>query len=70
MCALVIVGFLGFFKITNRARFRSSEGDVTTEIGYNEECTGSPLSAEEGEEILDPDVPHVNSTGGTNMGAL
>lgn len=66
VCFVIIEAFLAFYNLTNRARFRYSSGDVTTEVGYEEDSVGRVLRANCGDEGLDSTIPHVDAPGSTN----
>ncbi len=67
--AIIIKANLFLFDLINKDAFRSSEGDVTTEIGYLEDGSGAPLQLTvDGEEPCH--MPHVESIGGTNMDSV
>ncbi len=70
ICLLIIKGIQYFLDLTNKPAFRDSEGDVTTEVGYNEDSLGNLLPYNQDDECPDPELPHIQSTGGTNMGSL
>lgn len=63
-CGLVVKGFLSFYDLVNKPRFRDSAGDITTEVGYDEDPVGNPLQLNDDDECVDGQMPHVPSTTG------
>ncbi len=70
VCALIIEGFLLFYSFTNKPRFRDELGDITTEVGYDEDSTGRLLHLTCDDECPDFEIPHVHAPGGTNTGVI
>lgn len=68
-CALNIAFVVWMFRVLTRPAFRDEIGDVTTEVGYEEDATGRPLRGwfreVAGEECEDPHVMH---TGNQHIG--
>jgi len=62
-CAVLIMSIMYMFRALNRPAFRSDEGDITTEVGYEEDPTGQLIkpgfgqASSTGQE--DPHVMHV-----------
>jgi hypothetical protein len=50
-------GFIWFMMSLNRPRFRDDVGDVTTEVGYEEDSVGLPTTETE-EPFRDNEGPH------------
>ncbi len=70
-CALNIVAVLWMFKVLNRPKFRGSDGDITTEVGYEEDSTGHVLAEEVVEESqFAPDSPHYMPSAHTGSGPM
>lgn len=44
LCAALIGLFIFEYQIINHPRFRQGAGDITTEVGYEEDATGQPVS--------------------------
>ncbi len=40
-CGLLIFGLLSFWRWLNQPKFRESSGDITTEVGYEEDSLGN-----------------------------
>lgn len=63
-CAVLICLFLCVFRALTRPRFRSEEGDITTEVGYEEDPTGRLRDGEHQEDTESSiDDPHIMSSG-------
>jgi hypothetical protein len=50
VCILLLLAWRWFWRFTNLPRFREEDGDVTTEVGYEEDSTGKPLHESESED--------------------
>ena len=71
ICTLLIAGYVGFFKLVNNPRFRSSDGDVSTEAGYLEDSMGHPLSSSSNQcPASDMDEPHIMVSQDPKTGSL
>ncbi|MBI4533709.1 MAG: hypothetical protein HY711_07150 [Candidatus Melainabacteria bacterium] len=70
-CAALICLFLFVFHLLTRPSFRSDFGDITTEVGYEEDPTGCPLDAEH-LEVSESEVadPHIMTSGNAGSGLM
>lgn len=60
VCGLIIKGFLVFYDLLNRPRFRDYRGDITTEVGYEEDGYGR-IVQELDDQCLNLETPHVST---------
>lgn len=58
-----------FYRLINQPSFRDDKGDVSTEVGYEEDSCGHQLA---GFDDFDPatGTPHVHATGNTHAGPM
>jgi len=70
-CVLNIMLMMWIFKVLNRPRYRGEDGDITTEVGYEEDSTGHvlPHPFEEGYEY-DANQPHSMTGGNSRSGPI
>ncbi len=66
VCALIILLFLGFYKLVNQPEFRGA--DESTEAGYEEDGTGHILSTPEDEEEVFSSLPHADVSANMHSG--
>ncbi|GEM_PF-2785310 len=66
-CAVLIWGLLTAWRVLNRPKFRSSDGDITSEVGYEEDSVGHLRVQEFGAGAI-PDAGDAHVAGGTNEG--
>jgi hypothetical protein len=66
-----IIGFLAFYRLINNPSWRSDEGDISTEAGYEEDSLGNILAHRDTEahESL-KGVPHQSSTSPSTDGTF
>lgn len=69
-CALNIAALLWIFKVLNRPKFRQSDGDITTEVGYEEDSTGHVLSAGAEDSEFEHESPHYMPSAHTGSGPM
>lgn len=64
-CALLIFGVLTMFRMLNRQKFRDSIGDITSEVGYEEDSVGNVIQQEFGAgSIPDAGDAHISTGSG------
>jgi hypothetical protein len=68
-CGLLVAAYFLVYRLMHRPRFRDEHGDITTEVGYEEDSIGRPFHGND-EEYVDPEVPHGEPIGQTEMGML
>lgn len=69
--AFCCIGFvIWFYDVFNRPRFRNDQGDVSTEVGYEEDEFGKPLVYAADDFDLRQESPHVHATGNTHSGPM
>lgn len=66
--ALIAAGFW-IYKVMHRPRFRDELGDITTEVGYEEDSIGKPFHGND-EEFVDAETPHCEPLGQTEVGMI
>jgi hypothetical protein len=59
-----------FYRLVNQPNFRDDHGDVSTEVGYEEDCDGNKIGG--AFDDFDPanSTPHVHTTGNTQSGPM
>jgi hypothetical protein len=50
-CGILIVSLLGIWRWLNQPRFRDEMGDITTEVGYEEDSLGNVIHQEYGSGV-------------------
>lgn len=70
-CAVLGAIWYGFWRLTNRAKFRTDE-DATTEIGYEEDSLGRVIKSNADGDDTDSVVesPHVHTSGNLGSGPM
>lgn len=66
-CALLIAGVLWMFRVLNRPKFRDELGDITSEVGYEEDSVGNVQDQEFGQGVL-PEATEAHIGIGTREG--
>jgi hypothetical protein len=70
-CALNILAIIWMFKVLNRPKFRGEDGDITTEVGYEEDSTGHVLPHSFTEETqFEQDSPHYMPSANVRSGPM
>ena len=58
--SLCILFFLGFVKLVSRSKFRAEDGDITTEVGFEEDAQGNVKKHEyQSPSLNEVEKPHV-----------
>jgi hypothetical protein len=68
-CGLLIGCYFLVYHVMHHPCFRNDQGDITTEVGYEEDSIGRPFH-ENDEEQMDPTVPRIEPIGHTEMGMI
>lgn len=69
-CGLLIAGLLSIWRLLSQPKYRDSMGDITTEVGYEEDSMGVPHDQEFGLGMLpESKATHIGmaSRDGTGM---
>lgn len=61
LCAGLIFLFQAFYNLLNRPRFRDCRGDITTEVGYEEDPCGRIIETGLANSGADNEAPHVQA---------
>lgn len=69
-CVVNITVVLWIFNVLDRPKFRSCIGDITTEVGYEEDSTGHVLTGFGDRPDLGPGEPHVMTSANTGSGPM
>ena len=67
-CGLLITGLLCVWRWLNQPKFRNSDGDITSEVGYEEDSVGHVHGQEFGQGVL-PDASEAHVGIGTREGS-
>jgi len=67
-CGMLIAGLLAVWRWLNQPKYRTSDGDITTEVGYEEDSIGNVRSQEYGSGVL-PDSGDAHIGIGTREGS-
>jgi hypothetical protein len=71
LMALCCIAFVsGFYQLVNRPRFRNDQGDVSTEVGYEEDSVGHPFGYANDDFDRSHVSPHVNAPGNSSSGPM
>ena len=67
-CGVLIAGLLAFWRFLSRPAFRDELGDITTEVGYEEDSFGNVHGQEYGSGVL-PEAQQAHMGMGSREGS-
>lgn len=70
IAALLIVFAVWFYRLINQPAFRNDSGDVSTEVGYEEDSYGNVFTYACDDFSHAHPEPHIHATGNTGSGPM